>query len=292
MSSDSADVYPASASRRVKQSCFTLIELLVVIAIIAILAAMLLPALKSARDRAKTSSCMSNLKQITQANLGYVGDNDEYSCPSQSMNNATLPPKGLFTYRDGDWYWTDYLASYIGTGAILGNDAAVFCPGYRGTQSRIASHNKKFTTFLNNNYGLIQDVHAYVNSANSLKGIKMSNARFPSKSGSILDAGYHFMRWQYAAIGGSSDMSGNKYVPGFVYNAGKTFTSNGDIMDDALNGRHQKKTINAGFLDGHVVNMKADEVQVTGNNKDNDGNNWRFWRADGSAAKDRSLYLK
>jgi len=60
---------------------FTLIELLVVIAIIAILAAILFPVFARAREKARQTSCLSNLKQLGLAYLMYVQDYDEMSCP-------------------------------------------------------------------------------------------------------------------------------------------------------------------------------------------------------------------
>ncbi len=85
---------------------FTLIELLVVIAIIAILAAMLLPALGQAREKARSASCVSNLRQISLANAMYADANDDFSVPYTTATGSGRVKLGdyWFGVRKSDGY--------------------------------------------------------------------------------------------------------------------------------------------------------------------------------------------
>ncbi len=94
-----------------RRSGFTLIELLVVIAIIAILAAILFPVFARAREKARQTSCLSNVKQLSLSTLMYAQDYDDY-----------LPRYADHDCAGGRKMWNQVTAPYIK------NDQVFRCP--------------------------------------------------------------------------------------------------------------------------------------------------------------------
>lgn len=104
---------------------FTLIELLVVVAIISVLASMLLPALSRARDSARASTCLNNLKQTTQSAQLYVDDQDGWFCQYYAP---------YAQYANVQWTARLRLMGYLGMPAdynqAKNKPAIIVCPSF------------------------------------------------------------------------------------------------------------------------------------------------------------------
>ncbi len=123
-----------------KRNGFTLIELLVVIAIIAILAAILFPVFAQAREKARQTSCLSNLKQIALGKIMYAQDYDE-SLPLGAYFPNPAQPVTM---------WYDIIEPYVKVGAAgqfnsvagpAGRKIAGFyvCPSFSNIQVPMAA---------------------------------------------------------------------------------------------------------------------------------------------------------
>ena len=210
---------------------FTLIELLVVIAIIAILAAILLPALNSARERGRTASCISNLKQLTSIAQNYADASDDYVVPNQFYTAASSAPDKLAL-------WPATLVKFLGV-TDYQKQEYFFCPKRLKIRDVANSGNDNYPGYGVMQYGPTRDA---VHAGRSYHPWKSVQIEKPSRTVLFCDDRYR------GADSNPAEYDGCGYfvVDNTAAGNGKTSARKGNIV-----GEHNDND-NYSFIDGHV----------------------------------------
>jgi prepilin-type N-terminal cleavage/methylation domain-containing protein/prepilin-type processing-associated H-X9-DG protein len=203
---------------------FTLIELLVVIAIIAILAAILFPVFAKAREKARQSSCLSNVKQMAIATLSYCQDYDERFPGAYQWAYGVVAPIRGFIDSGGALYTAELVLPYTKNSQIF------LCP---------SSQSGSITS---GDYGWNTNLCPF-----GTGGINLGTIVSPASCFMLLDSGCYGV--SYGNVGTTATYA-FWYVPGTA-SGSATAMSSAWLTSDYQSGRHNQG-VNIAFCDGHA----------------------------------------
>lgn len=228
-----------AASRSFHRKGFTLIELLVVIAIIAILASILFPAFARARENARRTSCLSNMKQIGLGFMQYSQDYDETLPPAYLVTPVSqIPPDGTVWYSDPSgnvWFWPQLIYPYTKSVQLYR------CPSSSGS----VTAGGPFALQYGANRLLIPLVDPLT------PPLKLSTINRTSESYLAMDSGSYTPTPDTVIT-----PSGFHYLPGSKEAVPATVCPTGEYNSDCVSGRHFGG-VNITFADGHAKWQKS-----------------------------------
>lgn len=215
---------------------FTMIELMIVVVIIVILAAVLFPTFVKAREKAKVTSCQSNLKQLSLALQSYVHDHDDVLL--RSWNSARPNQQTDLPSAPGlDWKWMDCLLPYVRAEATFDCLAAEKEVGLYKCCSGV-------------NYGSYVMNAAYWATPDLIspggKFCRMSQATTPSSCVWVTDGDGHFEN-AWAAVEGNPSPDYSHAPPRLYWTV----------------ARHLNQT-NVLYLDGHLKCVRLEALSAHG----------------------------
>jgi prepilin-type N-terminal cleavage/methylation domain-containing protein/prepilin-type processing-associated H-X9-DG protein len=221
---------------------FTLIELLVVVAIIGILAGMLMPALASARQKGRSASCQSNLKQIMTANLSYSIDSGHF-CPYYQTSAHGSATKTWLGERSASMTIDINRGGYLDD-HLSNNRGVMICPSWTETGDVTASKG--------GGYGYNKDgvgSQVYLGGASYGAGMKASKIDKPSTTIAFSDS---------ANAGGMSSVT--ELTPTYVIYPRTNYS--GSARWGYTHFRHHRHA-NCAWVDGHVSPETPTQLQGT-----------------------------